>query len=336
MNYRQLLKVLSVLLVFVVFFGVAQTASADLKATNVFYALSDDSPPQYRNSLVKMELDGEPTHAIHELDFDNDNFYYNDVVGDPNNLPTVYAMCQEVEAGGGTPCPTDLNVNPDIYLKWAGVMELGIPHQDVGNGAIAFVSSASWSLIDCDLDGDDDIDNDDLDVDTRVNPPLFLTPWLGDPVNFQVLLVDDPRTCGNNTCAIEKVTTIFLDLDINDNGVLDQCPIGTDPNTVIGTACEIPASGGVCFFAELVPDVYTPGDPVWTGNPQARITAGGGDKTVNFNLLGPTAITLENLVAQSPGGIHPAIWLAIFVLLAGIAFVLIRESRQARHVDIRS
>ncbi len=341
MNSKHLIRILSTLLVVIVLFGVVQSAAADLKATSVFYALSDTAPPQYKNSLVFLELDGEATHVIHELGFDNDDYYYTDNASDRKNSTPVFTMCQKVKANPSklVDCPIDNDDNPtnsppEQYEKFAGVMELGIPREAVGNGALAFNNSDSWELIDCDLNGSGTFTNADLNVDTRLpaNRPAVLAPWDSNLApntgtsgfNFKVLAIDELRNCQNNTCKTELVTTIFLDLDVNNNDVVDKCAPGVAPWT---GGCELPASGSICFFAEIYPVVYKPGDPVWSGNPQARITAGGGDKTVNFRLLGPTAITLEKLAAQSPGGIHPYIWLSIFVLLGGIAFILIRESR---------
>jgi len=58
----------------------------------------------------------------------------------------------------------------------------------------------------------------------------------------------------------------------------------------------IPA-GGLCFYAEAQPPA---GDSIpWAGNLQARIEAGSGDKTVNFSVRGPNAVTINSFTATS-------------------------------------
>ena len=348
MNNRSALRIFSILLVFVVLFGIVQTASADLKATAVFSILSDETPPQYKNSLVKLELDGEPTHVLHELGTDADDYFYTGNIADSvQPYVDLFEACEFVKNNATAKkyanCPVDLDdtvtyPGGEQYQTFAGVLELGIPREDggggVGTGAFAFENSASWTLVDCDLDGDDDFDGDDLDIDTRIlaNYPATLAPWDATLApnngvsgwNFKVLAEDDVRECSNNTCFTELVTTIFLDLDVNDDGVLNQCTGSQEPGD---GGCELPVSGSICFFAEVYPITYS-GGPTWAGNAQARFSAGGGDKTVNLNVLGPTAITLEQLIAQSPGGLNPVVLAAIFILLTAIAFVLVRESRQ--------
>ena len=364
MNNKLALRILTVMLVLVVGFGVVGSASAIIKNTAVFNILSDDSN-KWEHSNVGLELDGEPTYVIAELGNDNLDFFY--IASDQTGYLTdndsgILSMCQTVDAakveamnpfsstvvtcddelvdakGDPNPIPTT------EYGKFAGLVELGIPRRSDGpaytndTAALVFDYSNSWSIIDCDINGDGVVNNADdaYDLKNPINTlPPALAPWTTDAnaaTHFKIMSIDYEIPSGNGQ-ATELVTTIFFDLDVNDSGVIEICPANTDPSAA--NNCEAPAHGKLCFFAAVYPVTYKAGDPIWAQQqpPQARFSTSGGDKTVSLSLFGPTAITLEQLVAQSPGGIHPFVWAAIFVLLTGISFVLIRESR--RQVFIR-
>lgn len=365
MSNKLILRSLIVLLMAVVLLGVVAPAVAEVNATKAFYVW-DDNALQYKNSISDLFLDGSETHVIHEIGFDND-LYDPTVAGKP-----LKEMCDKVAALQGLPANDpnfgtwreDCPLATDHPTKFAGVMELGIPHIDNTNGAYAFAYSDDWSLIDCDINTDGGFTNGDLSFNTLLTPPLspndptyvagddpILLPYwdvqsgyppnLNQAFNFKILAIDVKTACTSGNCLEELVTTIFFDLDTTN----DEALTTADGVPVDATGGE--ESGRTCFFARVYPihssftDINNPPvvglDPrtfnggypnVWTGNPQARITAGGGAKTVNFNVFGPTAITLEQLIAQSPGGVNPVVWAAIFVLLTAIAFVLLRESRQ--------
>ena len=340
MKNRNILNLLVFLLILVIAFGTAPEALAKLKATSAFY-IWDDTDLKFNHSIAALHLDGNETNVIHELGFDNDPY-------DPNEA-TTRAMCDKVAALESLP-ETDPN-----YGKWrencldarttsyAGVMELGVPYEKIEAAGIAhaFDYTLEWSLIDCDLNKDLSWNNLDLVVDTVANRPALLANWdtltqpspptVGDFPSgmtqrdfFKVLAIDVVTSCTTGNCSKELVTTIFIDLDIN----------GDDQLTALEDGLPADASGAlpggcVCFYAKAFPITWptTPPSAVWGGNPQARITAGGGDKTVNFDLLGPTVISLDKFSALSPGGIAAPVLLAIVLLIAGIAVVLIRESR---------
>jgi hypothetical protein len=349
MKKHILLKILVGLLFFVGFFGIVSPAAAQLKANAQFYVW-DDNELKYKTSIVDLFLDGSETHVIHELGFDNAQY-------DPQDGSWTQDVCDAVAALGTANDPSFVeNCPADVATtsvggtgKFAGVAQLGIPYDDL-DGARAFDFSLDWSLIDCDLDGDLDWDNTDLTFNTLtafaggipylanwdiVNyPPMVGSPPAGTDQDdfFKILTIDTLTACSNATCANELVTTMFIDLDINGDNSLTAAGDGTPVN---GSA-QLP-SGRVCFFARIFPITWptNPATPSWGGNPQARFSAGGGDKTTNFNLFGPTAITLEQFMAQSPGGVHPGVWLAIIVLVAAIAIVLIREARQGQFMTIR-
>lgn len=339
MNSRRVLSILLFLLIILIVFGTAPTASAKLKATATFYIWEKDHL-HFSHSIANLRLDGKETNIVHELDFDKD-FYDPTVQGS-----TTKAMCDKVAALSDPEHPQHSqwreNCPEARNTSFAGVMELGVPYQKIEDSGTAYVFdfTKEWSLIDCDLNGDMSWDNTDLNENTVSENPGLLPNWdtVQMPTNgttfpsdkdqsyyFKVLAIDVVNDCSTGNCTKELVTTIFIDLDINkDNQITaaeDGVPIDATGNMT---------SGCVCFYAKAIPISWptTPSSALWVGNPQSRITAGGGDKTVNFNLLGPTVISLDKLAAYSPGGISPAIWLAIFTTLTGIAYILIRESKK--------
>ena len=94
---------------------------------------------------------------------------------------------------------------------------------------------------------------------------------------------------------------------------------------------DVPA--GVCFYAEA--RVPPPPEPIpwWAGNLQARITYGGGDKTVNFSPQpATTAVTLGSFAARwTEAGSQPVILGAVAAVLGGAAVgALVWRTRPAQ------
>ncbi len=149
---------------------------------------------------------------------------------------------------------------------WAGTMEFGLYHTDnMPSGAKGFLHTDQWKLVDCDRNGDGNFTAADrIGVSSGYTEILPLSPTSQDIVT----------ACSTGNCAEEIVTTLEINLDADCDGQKDA----TFPEFV-------------CFYAEAqVPDMtYT---PMWSGPLQARITAGGGDKTVSFSPEVPTALTL--------------------------------------------
>lgn len=292
MKSRTLLNVLVVMLLSVILLGIAQSAKADVKLSNVFKAW-DRNSLSFENGNVAIFWDGDFVEVYSLLDFDND-------------LYTILAEDQSSCAVGET-------------TPWAGKIELGFYHTDnAPSGAAGFQSTQLWAIVDCDFNGDGIVNNADDKVDLGENPP---TEWTS--VDFTIITIDEVVPCSTGNCLNEIVTTMYVNLD-------SDCD---------GTPNEDVALDRVCFFAQAVTPTIDQGPPYWGGPLQARFSTvtstGGGDKTVNFDPFGPTAITLENLAAQSPGGVHPGVWLVIIVLVAAIAIVLIREGRQGQFMTIR-
>lgn len=178
--------------------------------------------------------------------------------------PTDYpdAIVAEACPGGGT-------------TRWAGEMEYGLYHtDDAPLNAPGFVETRNWQLVSCDRDGDGDFDNADLSY----APQTAVTPYLGG--TFDVLSIDVPTPCTTGNCLEEIVTTFFVNIDSDCDGT---------PNA------DLPP-GGLCFYAEARTPLTS--EPFWSGPLQARISAGGGDKTVNFDPQPvPTGVTLVSFTA---------------------------------------
>jgi hypothetical protein len=174
---------------------------------------------------------------------------------------------------------------PTRTTQWAGVMEFGLYNVDNSpDGAPGWQESREWQLVACDRNGDGKFDNKDL----AVQPMTYVVPYTGGTLT--VITKDLTTNCTTGNCKYEIVTTIFINTDSDCDGT---------QNT------DIPA-GGLCFYAEAETPVILEGDPLlWGGNIQTRISAGGGDKTVNYHVNGApvgTAITLASFTAKSLGG----------------------------------
>ena len=126
---------------------------------------------------------------------------------------------------------------------------------------------------------------------------------------------DIPVECTTGNCLYEIVTTLEVNLDTNCDGTID---VGT-PDMV-------------CFYAEARVPTRADGPPYWGQQLQARISAGGGDKTVNFNPSGPTAINLVKLAATSGSDEfrNTILWAGTFcmLLIALVATSLYSRKKQ--------
>ena len=191
---------------------------------------------------------------------------------------------------------------------WAGELTMGLGSVDTTGGA-GFQQSQHWTLVHCDRDNDGDFDGDDLSEELLVGEYLYnFIEWKpgGTEVTtdtFRTVDEDEPLSCGTGNCTTELVTTMYINLDNDCDGELDA---------------EIPA-GGLCFYAEAQPPDIS--QPYWDGNLQVRISDGGGDKTVNFQVAGPNAVSLVNFSAQSQD-FHWMLYVAGFLML-GVCFVIL-------------
>jgi hypothetical protein len=279
------------MLVGVITLGIAQSALADVKGTENFYAW-DRNLLTFRNSTADIFFDGSPVEVFSQLSFDSDLY------------TTVADDASSCGVGAST--------------QYAGRVTLRFDHTDANPaGALGMKESQAWQLVNCDFDGNGTINAADRNVDLGANPPIEYTTG-----ELTLIEIDEVVAAGG-AVQTEIVTTMFVNIDSDcDNSVADE---------------PLPTGGVVCFFAQgVTPTIAEAGPPYWNNaNLQAAFGGSSGDKTVNLKPFGPTAITLENLAAQSAGGVHPAVWLAIFILVAAIAFVLIREGRKGDFLTIR-
>lgn len=208
--------------------------------------------------------------------------------------------------GGWVPFIHELDFDNDLYgtcngtgTRWAGSMDFGLYHtDDAPAGALGFQETRRWSLVDCDRNGDGRFNNTDRSTtpaeDYYENPSYFILDLNPDPAEQDVV-----TPCSTGNCFNEIVTTLNVDLDTDCDGNKDA----SFPELV-------------CFYAEArVPDTTAPAP--WSGPLQARISVGGGDKTVNFNPEGPNAITLLGLNASSNATN------AIYITVAGLVVLFI-------------
>jgi len=186
---------------------------------------------------------------------------------------------------------------------WAGVMEFGLGHVDnAPDGAPGWQESRDWQLVACDRNGDGKFDGKDAEV----QPMDYVVPYTGGILT--VITKDLEVGCTVGNCKTEIVTTIFINTDTDCDG---------NQNT------DIPV-GGLCFYAQAETPVILEGDPLlWEGNLQTRISAGGGDKTVNYHVDGMpvgTAITLSSFTARS---VDPGLMPGDYVVWAVAAVLFI-------------
>jgi len=248
---------------------------ADMFTTEVVDAWDiGANPPQYAHSLVILLLDESWVPFWHKLRFDTDLYDYAAAFPytDQDGVTIPYS-----DVGG---CAA-----PSSQTRWEGMMDYAHYHTDnLPAGGHGFQQTRNWELVDCDRDGDGDFDGDDLKVTSPYSRTTLAS--MGDP---WISLLDQDRVdaeeCGGN-CENEIITTLFVTLDANCDGEIDSHFDST----------LYPA--GICFYAEA--QAPPPLAPTWGGNVQSRITAGGGDKTVNFHVTagGPTSVTLASFTAR--------------------------------------
>lgn len=187
---------------------------------------------------------------------------------------------------------------------YAGMAEIGLYHIDSNPvGAPGFQSTSDWALVPCsvfdtkkypdqsDILAECTADNNDGDVD-----------------RCEIVNQDQVSSCGTGNCQTEIVTHVAVNLDTDCDGNID--PGFTGDVCLYWTAEKPPLSG-----------------PYWGGNFQARINDGGGDKTLNFDIFGPNAISMQDFSVQGVS-VPGAVLLAVFglaVILSLGAMVLARR-----------
>lgn len=206
---------------------------------------------------------------------------------------------------------------PGTSTKWAGAIALGHDHLD-DNGAAGFQSTQDWYAVDC--TSFSQLHNTQK-YPTDAQKLIACTPDNGDNVidGCEILSQDVVGPCTPaGRCQEEITTTLQGNLDANCDGTIDDPTIEALVN-----------NNSLCFYWEAVkPPLPGPGDPVWTGNIQSRITSGGGDKTINFGtVLGPNAVTLAGMSATSEISVN-IILIMVAMAIVGLLLGLGLRKRQ--------
>lgn len=180
--------------------------------------------------------------------------------------------------------------------KFAGDALIGLYHLDT-TGGHGFQSSQNWGLVDCST------------LASNKFPPSYIFECV-DPADpnanqpCEVISKDVVTPCSSGNCTEEIVTNFDLVLDTDCDGVIDP---------------QFAPAGGLCMYWAAPKPTTTP--PIWSGNLQVRINAGGGDKTINFNdLVGPNAVGLRDFAAAAGARPWALALVAGILALAGVIF----------------
>lgn len=170
-----------------------------------------------------------------------------------------------------------------LSTRYAGTGSISLYHTDNNPaGAQGFQSTGNWSLVKCSvLEGPPETKAPVLPADTLYTCTNDNAD--GDIDRCEIVTQDvvSGASCGGN-CQDEIITTLKVNFDTDCNGSLDTN-----------------FSSDVCLYWTAVKPAF-PAASYWGGNIQARISAGGGDKTLNFTgLKGPTAVKLRRMAAQA-------------------------------------
>jgi len=279
---------LGMTLLLVASFALAGIASADIELLAPLHAWDHDAA-RFENGNATLWFDPLVWVSFFEqLSFDSDAF-------DTGPYDTYVPPADQCPAG-------------DKLTPYAGVVEIGLYHTDNNPaGAQGFQETRGWALVDCDRNGDGLVNGDDLSL----APPTAWTPVTG-VVLAQVGTADEVLAdyCGGN-CADEIVNRFFVNLD-------PDCD---------GTANVNVPTDRVCLYWEAQPpDTTAPDYIAWVGNFQARINDGGGDKTLNFKLYGPTAVAVRSFQASAVAPLG----LALAAALGGLGAAGLMLRRRTR------
>lgn len=282
----------STLLLVILLLATAPTIHAKLAVTNVVYSWDyGTTNPGYQNSNVTIMANGGWQEFIHQ--FIGPNSAANEFDTDPVSTTVVASM-------DGATTSTYI-----ISTTFGGLMDYAVNMTDTNGIGQGFQTTRRWSLVFCDRTREQKNDPPPPWGDLG-NADLGLAPanqYYGGSVGALPLLIEELPTvfrnqiqpCTNGTCSYQLVTRLIVNLDKDGNGRIDNqylIPAGQP---------DAGKPAALCFYAEA----KRPTVANWAGNLQARISAGGGDKTVNFKTtLAPTAVTLSSFSARTSNSIE--------------------------------
>ncbi|MBI5031846.1 MAG: hypothetical protein HZB51_15055 [Chloroflexi bacterium] len=281
-------------------------ADAELALTNVVYSFDTASNNMgYQSAMVSIYADGAwqpflhkfigPTKSGNEF---NDTVFISNVVASVNGVTQTYQL--------NTP--------------YAGLLDYSVSMTATNGIGQGFRTTRRWSLVYCNrtkAQNNDptppwgDLNNADLALhpgNQYYTPTLLLKDL---PTVFQNQV--EPCGSGDGNCSYKLVTRLLVDIsDPNNPNAINPAYLIPAGNTNAGSPAAL------CFYAEA----KRPSIANWTGsNPQARISAGGGDKTVNFNFVAySTAVALSSFSANSTTDLPILPTLFVVGLLSIVSF----------------
>lgn len=185
--------------------------------------------------------------------------------------------------------------------QFAGPLEIGLYHTDTpaDNNAPGFQApTADWGFVPCSV----------FASKKYPAPGDFIATCSVSGARCDIVSKDVVGTgeCGGN-CSEELLTTLDVNLDTNCDGSRDA---GFE--------------SGVCLYWTAVKPPFAP--PYWEGNIQARVedASQGGDKTINFSVAGPNALSLRSLKAHSAGNLSTLVPM-LGLVAAGMGVILYRR-----------
>ena len=201
----------------------------------------------------------------------------------------------------------DTDQHPDacgvgVTTQYAGDALIGLYHTDnAPAGAPGFVSSQTWSLVPCSI------------FPATKYPTPLQTLATCDPATEACSIIGSPdviTACTTGNCTDEIVTMFHVNLDADCDGAIDP-------------QFDIP--GGVCMYWEGIKPPMSP-EP-WKGNIQVRFSGNSGEKTINFSVAGPNAVSLSSLGAVAEANSGSLAAFAGALLLAAAALFVWRWRR---------
>jgi len=296
----------------------APAINAQLAATNVFYSWDYGTQnPGYQNSNITIFADGGWQPFLHQI------------IGPGNNG-------NEFDATTFISNVTTLTGTISVNTRWAGILDYSVNMTDTDGIGQGFRTTRNWSLVFCDRLQDRTQDNlppfgDFVKGDlTRFPPDEYMSTTPLPTTNrslfiefLPVIFQNQIQVCTTGTCSFQLVTRLLVNLDQDNNGQVD--PQYLIPSGYRNAGQPAP----LCFYAEA----QRPRVSNWAGNLQARIAAGGGDKTVNFRMNpAPTAVSLSSFNVTTNNGGMPVVELAMVGLVLGaVSLTTVGMRKNERH-----
>lgn len=291
---KVLLSVSGILMLLAALLLAVPTINAQLAVTEVVYSW-DYAASKYQNSNVVIYADGGWSPFLHQ-------FIGRGTSGNEFNATVLVTSVLAYDPPNYTTQSTY-----SINTRWGGLMDYQVGITDTDGMGKGFQTTRLWSLVFCDRIKEQKNDPDPPGGDLGGNDLAKIPPneYLSSPYFIEYLpavFIDQVENCTTGNCSKWLNTRLVVNLDKDGNGKID-------PQYLVNGQ-----QAALCFYAEA----KRPTVANWGGNLQARIAAGGGDKTVNFSIKpAPTAVSLSSFTAQPKGNDLWVYWLGIAGLVMG-------------------